>query len=199
MFWFQKCYQVVPIDAPPSYFAYAPHWDCTTQCLLYTDTFANNTPALFRYDPKHNKFFQATLDNGGAASFIVPVHKWPSHYFVGIDRCIYIVSWDGCAAIARRKQTYYCFNDNILDIAKADPLKRLVGGTYMPTLCNRNTSANAILFTINKSQGIQINFNDFYTSAGKDWYQNKNRFYQNTLCDFDTMEYDWNPSTGGLC
>lgn len=69
----------------------------------------------------------------------------------------------------------------------------------MTTLCNRNKSANAVLYTIDKFNGVHFNFNDVYTSAGKDWDPTKKKFYHNTICDFDTVEYDWNPSTGGLC
>lgn len=78
-------------------------------------------------------------------------------------------------------------------------MKRLVGGTYKASLCDRNFKPDAVLYTIDKSSDVQLTLKHLYASTGKDWYQKKNKFYHNTMCDFDTAEYDWNPRTGELC
>lgn len=65
--------------------------------------------------------------------------------------------------MARKIRDYACveqdLSSNMLDVAKADPLGRLVGGTLKASLCDQNFSADASLYTFDKVFGVQRNFN----------------------------------------
>lgn len=79
-------------------------------------------------------------------------------------------------------------------------MERLVGGTFKSaSLCDPNFPADASLYTFDKVFGVQRNFNNMRISSGLDWNTKEKKFYHNSACSFNTMEYDWNPQNGNLC
>lgn len=193
-------------NTPPNVFPFSPHWDCETQCLYFIDLFANNSsPNVFRYDPKYNKFYEAFVDVPGNVGFIIPIHKKRNYFLIGIDRCVYEAFWNGYSSTVKTISKYVCvernprFDGNYFGIAKADPMKRIVGGVVLQQLCNPNYPADASLYTIDESSDVKRNFNTMRVPTGLDWNTCKNKFYHNSMCNFTTKEYDWDPQTGKLC
>lgn len=71
--------------------------------------------------------------------------------------------------MARKIRDYACVEQdlpsNMLDVAKADPLGRLVGGTLKASLCDPNFSADASLYTFDKVFGVQRNLKNSITTV----------------------------------
>ncbi|XP_031636598.1 regucalcin-like [Contarinia nasturtii] len=198
---FVQPYDVEQLPSPQCGNSKNPHWDQNTRSLYYVDVVASKS-YLLRYDYDENRVYQATIDNATTLVFMLPIEGAPNHFLVGIDLKAVTVFWDGRSpkAVVNSTSVFEIDEDSShrINVVKTDRFGRFYGGSSTMKSCATVTVETAAFYKYTKSTGLIKNFGDVLRSNGLTWNRSSNKFYYADSCDYNVVEFDWDPDTGNL-
>lgn len=201
----QTCYDVIPIggDSRLSY-GYTPRWNKKTQSWYFVDFLAETNATFYRYDYAEQQLYSSKVNNESIIpTFMLPM-KRNNQFAVGNVKRIVVIQWDGKspdATLASNRtgiEEEPIYATSGLDTGASDPTGRLVTGTFRFSGCIANQDANANVYSFRKNGQIMRIISNVKTIGGLAWNKKKKLMYYFDLCNYNIMEYKWDPKTGNI-
>lgn len=204
---YNKCKpEVIPVggDARLVY-GFAPFWDKKTQSWYFVDFASETNKSFCRFDYAEQKLYQASVPNENLAPTSFIPMKQDNYFLAGLafQKRIVKMYWDG-------RSEYITVDGNktivepetsstLLDLSTVDPFGRFVAALYRFTGCrdDGNVTTNVYLYRKN-GQAVRI-ISDIQTSGGLCFNKERRLMYFFDSCDYNILEYQWDPKTGTLC
>lgn len=120
---------------------------------------------------------------------------------VGMDKCVYIVKWNGYSPDAYQIKKLFCIpsNNTFLDSAKCDPTGRIYFGQYNINICDPEQPFSSAVYSYDKYQGLQKRVSGLKVPNGLAWSIEGNYFYHIDTCFYNIRKFRWNSRSGELC
>lgn len=200
---FQVNYEVTLLTNELFVHPYSLHYDLQTNNIYFSDLL---NATIHRFDFNTNQSFVASIENGAAPTFIIPLRRKSNQFLISDKHNVTVVEWNGEDSVARivrqvfsveTEEEYASTNWNI---AKASPLtNQFYGGTFRGIICSPEPGAIASLYRYTMPTGAQRLVKDLKVAGGIDWNLAENLFYFIDSCNLTIREYNFDPVSGNIC
>lgn len=193
---------MVPLTSKLFVHPYSLHYDLQTNNIYLSDLL---NATIHRYEFNTNQNFVASIENGAAPSFIIPLRGESNQFLISDKHTVSIVEWNGIDSVAWIVREVFSvetdeeFANNNWNIQKASPTCTFYGGTFRGIICSPESGAIASFYMYTKSNGVQRLVNELKVAGGIDWNLYENLFYLIDSCNLTIREYDYDPVTGNIC
>lgn len=195
-----------------------PHWDNASRSLYFINIDGVDS-TINRYDYDEDQTYSARIDNTPNLLFIIPTDCGRDQFLVGVNNQGVLVKWDGRSEKAQlMNQTVFTLDPgtaNVVNDVKTDQCGRFYCGTKSVPECGQSGYTDGKLggfyvfesdfrgkssdfFISNDKKALKQLRPNVYISNGLTWVRSTNKFYYVDSCQYNVMQYNYNPKTGKI-
>lgn len=197
----QVGYEVALLTSKIFTHPYSLHYDIGTNNIYFSDLLNRS---IHRYDLNTNQDHAASIENGAAPSFIIPLRGQFNRFLISDKLTVAVIEWNGSDPVARIVRNVFAvemgekYENNNWNVGKASPTCLFYGGTFREIICSTKPGAIASFYRYTKRKGVERLIKDLKVAGGFAWNIRDNLFYFIDTCNLAILEYDYYPRTGKI-